>query len=149
MIFGAIIVSIPVLPLGLIYSIGYGIWLKKRGHRGSAIFRYAWRLIDGMFAALGHIIGEFAYGLDLMWNVIGGEMIEDGITAKEDTEFTKKNISVSASVGKLEIDGDLNKTGKNFSKVLNFAFWQKQHAKDAWLYLKARLDLRSKYYEKL
>jgi hypothetical protein len=148
-IIGATLVSLIVLPTGMLYTIGYGIWLKKRGKAWSAIFRYLWRIIDGTLAAVGHFITGFAYALDLLWNVIAGEMIEDLMTAKEDTEFTKKNTTVSATTGKLEIDGDLNKGGKAFSKVLNFAFWQKQHAIDSWLFLQARTELRKKYFEKL
>jgi hypothetical protein len=148
-IIGALFVSVFVFPLGFLYTIGYGIWLKKRGNRWTAILRFAWRIIDGMFAALGHFIKGLAYALDLGWNVIGGEMIEDLMTSKEDTEFTKKNVTVSATTGKLEIDGDLNKGGRTFSKVLNFAFWQKQHAKDSWLFLQAREELRKKYFESM
>jgi PhoH-like ATPase len=64
------------------------------------------------------------------------------LTAKENTTFTQRDLSVSASVGKLEIDGDLNKFGKGFSKALNFFFGQKQHAVDAWNYTKARKELK-------
>ena len=62
--------------------------------------------------------------------------------------FSKKNISVSATIGKLQVDGDLNKSGLRFSKVLNFAFNQKQHAIDAWNYTVAKKELKEKYFEK-
>jgi len=146
----ALIVSVALLPVGFVYNLLYGIWLSKRarkGNRWTAIFRFVWRIIDGVCAAIGHTIYEFAYGWDLSWNVVGGEFLEDCITAKEDTTFTEKNVSVSASVGKLEIDNDLNKTGKWFSKALNFAFGQKQHARDAWNYLQARNKLKAQYFE--
>ena len=81
------------------------------------------------------------------WNV-NGEILEDMLTAKENTTFTERDLSVSASVGKLELDGDLNKFGKGFSKALNFFFGQKQHAVDAWNYTKARKELRGQYFEK-
>lgn len=146
---GSAIVTIVYLPLGFLYSIGYGIWLKRRGNQWTALFRYAWRIVDGTFCAFAHIIHwGLAYGLDLLWNV-HGELIEDAVTHEDDTTFGEKDISVSASIGKLEIDGKLNKTGRIFSKVLNFVFWQKQHAKDAWLFLQARIELRKKYFEKL
>ena len=57
-------------------------------------------------------------------------------------------MSVSASVGKLQIDGKLNKFGLKFSKLLNFFFGQKQHAIDAWYYTKAKKELREKYFTK-
>lgn len=145
----AIVVSTLMFTIGTLYSIGYGIWLGKKARkqdRRTAIFRYIWRFIDGMAAAIGHALYEIAYALDLTWNV-NGEILEDGITAKEDTTFTEKNLSVSASVGKLEIDGDLNKFGKFFSKLLNIFFWQKQHAVDAWRYTEARKKLKEQYFE--
>ena len=81
-----------------------------------------------------------------MWNV-NGEIIEDMITAEEDTTFTQKNISVSASTGKLEIDGKLNWFGRLFSKTLNLFFGQKQHAIDAWRYTQARKELKEQYFQ--
>jgi hypothetical protein len=88
-----------------------------------------------------------AYALDMGWNV-NGEILEDMLTAEESTTFTQRDLSVSASVGKLEIDGKLNKSGKMFSKVLNFAFNQKQHAIDAWNYTQAKRALKDLYFEK-
>lgn len=147
-IIGAVVVTLLILVPGFLYTIGYGIWLKKRGSNWSTLFRFIWRIIDGSLASVAHFLGAFAYALDLLWNVLCGEMIEDFITSKEDTEFTKKNTTVSATVGKLEIDNNLNKTGVLLSKVLNIAFWQSQHAKDAWLYLQARLNLKEQYFNK-
>ena len=82
-----------------------------------------------------------------MWNVIGGEMIEDGVAYnKENTEFRKKNVTVSASTGKLEIDGDLKERGKKFSVTLNKVFRQKKHAIDSWNYLEASRKLKKGYF---
>ena len=80
------------------------------------------------------------------WNV-NGEILEDIITSEENTYFSKKNISVSATVGDLEIRNKLNKVGKIFSKLLNFFFKQKQHAVDAWYYTKDKKELKDKYFK--
>lgn len=146
----AIPVSLIMFTVGTLYSIGYGIWLGKKAKkqdRRTAIFRYIWRFIDGMAAAVGHALYEIAYALDLAWNV-NGEIIEDVVTTKEDTTFTEKNVPVSASIGKLEIDGNLTKFGRLVSMILNWLFWQKQHAKDAWNYLQAKKELKDKYFKK-
>lgn len=143
----AIIVSCLMLTIGTAYSIGYSIWLSITFKKWYAFFQFWWRLIDGFSAAIGHAFYEIAYSLDLAWNV-NGEILEDIITHEEKTHFTEKNISVSATTGDLEIRGKLNKTGKIFSKVLNFFFGQKQHAVDAWYYTKARKELKEKYFEK-
>lgn len=146
-LFWAILVSILMFTIGTAYSLGYAIWLSVTLKDWKAFFKFWWRLADGFAATIGYMLYEIAYSLDLGWNV-NGEILEDMFTAKEDTEFSKKNISVSASIGKLEIDGDLNKSGKRFSKVLNFAFNQKQHAIDAWNYTLAKKKLREQYFEK-
>lgn len=142
---GAIVVTILLLPIGFIYSLGYSIWLTVTVKRWQAFFMFWWRFTDGMFAAIGYMLHSIAYGLDLMWNV-NGEIIEDIITHEEHTEFSKKNIPVSASTGKLELEGKLNPRGKRFSKFLNIIFGQKAHAIDAWNYLIALRALKKDYF---
>lgn len=143
----SLFISIFMFTLGTIYSLGYSIWLSVTLKDWTAFFKFWWRLIDGFAASLGHMIYNIAYGLDLAWNV-NGEMIEDMVTTEEDTEFSKKNIPVSSSIGKLEMDGKLNDSGKIFSKALNLAFCQKSHAVDSWLFNKFKKELESKYFQK-
>jgi hypothetical protein len=143
----AIIVSILMFSIGTLYSLVYSIWYTISLKKPFAFFQFWWRLIDGFAAAAGNILYEIAYSLDLAWNV-NGEILEDIITTEENTHFTEKNISVSATTGKIEIDGKLNKAGKIFSKILNFAFGQKQHAVDAWYYTQAKNKLRGQYFQK-
>lgn len=143
----AVLVSSLMFSVGTLYSIFYSFYLMFTLKRWYAPFQFAWKLFDGACLAIGHILYEMAYGLDMGWNV-NGEILEDMVTAKENTTFSERDLSVSASIGKLEIDGDLNKFGKRFSKLLNFFFGQKQHAVDAWNYTKARKELRERYFEK-
>lgn len=142
----AIIVSCLMFSIGTLYSLFYSIWLSVTLRKWYAFFHFWWRLIDGFSAAIGHALYEIAYALDLAWNV-NGEILEDIITHEEKTHFSEKNISVSATTGDIEIRGKLNKSGIIFSKVLNFFFGQKQHAIDAWLFTKAKKELREKYFK--
>jgi hypothetical protein len=144
---GASFVSVLILWFLFIYSLGYSIWKTITLRDWKAFFIFWFRLIDGIFACIGHILFNIGYALDMMWNV-NGEAIEDSITHKENTEFGKKNITVSASVGKLEIDGKLNKFGRILSKILNFVFQQRQHAKDSWYMKLAKDELEEKYFKK-
>lgn len=134
-----------VISIGSLYSLGYSIWLTLTLKNVWAFFKFWWRLLDGFLAALGHMLLETAYSLDLFWNV-NGEILEDVITSEENTHFTEKNISVSATTGDLEIRGKLNKTGLLFTKLLNFFFNQKQHAIDSWNFLKAKEKLKKDYF---
>lgn len=143
----AILVSVLIWSFGTIYSFGYSIWLSITLKKWYAFFDFWWKLTDGIAFSIGHIFYEIAYALDLSWNV-NGEILEDFMTTEENTTFTDRDISVSASVGKLEIEGKLNKFGLWFSKLLNISFNQKQHAIDAWNYTKAKKELREKYFKK-
>lgn len=144
-IIGALIVSLIILPIGFIYSFGYSIWLTLTLKKWYSFFKFWWRFVDGICAAIGYMLHSIAYGLDLMWNV-NGEIIEDIITHEECTEFSKKNVTVSASTGKLELEGKLNPRGKWFSKLLNMLFGQKAHAIDSWNYLIALRALKKDYF---
>ncbi len=140
------IVTVTTLWFLFIYSLGYSIWKSVTLKDWKAFFVFWWTLIDGVFACIGHILYNIGYAQDMLWNV-KGEALEDMITAKEDTEFGKKNRTVSASVGKLEIEGDLNAWGRFSSKVLNFVFQQKQHAKDSWYMKLAKDELKEKLFK--
>lgn len=143
----ASLVSLLMITIGTLYSLGYSIWLTITLKKWYAFFKFWWRLLDGILFSIGHILYELAYSLDLMWNV-NGEILEDFVTSEENTTFTDRDISVSASIGKLQKEGKLNRFGLWFSRLLNFAFNQKQHALDAWEYTQARKALKEKYFAK-
>lgn len=142
----AILVSCLMFSIGTVYSLGYSIWLTITFKKPLAFFKFWWRLIDGFCAAIGYTLYQIAVGLDMGWNV-NGEILEDILTAEENTTFTNKNLTVSASTGKLELDNKLNKSGKIFSKILNFFFGQKHHAIDAWNYTEAKRKLEEQYFK--
>lgn len=141
----ATLVSVLVITIGTLYSFGYSIWLSITLKKWHACLTFWWRLIDGWCAALGHVLYSIAFACDLGWNV-NGEILEDMVTHEEQTTFTEKNITVSATIGKLEIDGKLNKFGRGLSSLLSLFFGQKQHAVDAWLYTQAHKELKEKYF---
>jgi hypothetical protein len=143
----ALIVTTLMWSIGIVYSLVYSIYMSITCKDKWMFFKFWWRMIDGFAAALGYLLYEAAYALDLTWNV-NGEIIEDIITTEENTTFNQKNISVSASTGKLQIEDKLVPSGKKFSKVLNFFFGQKQHAIDAWNYTKAKKELKEQYFKK-
>jgi hypothetical protein len=142
---GTLIVSVFVFTIGLSYSVLYCMYMTLTFKSWKSFFRLIWRMIDGFLAALGYIILETAIGIDMMWNVFG-EIFEDYMSpVKEDTTFGEKGITVSSSIGKLEVEGNLNANGKGFSKILSFVFGQKQHAIDSWLMHQEKLELLKKY----
>ena len=144
LVMGLVVTSL-MWTIGALYSFGYSIWLSITLKKWNAFFIFWWRLLDGFSASIAHILYETAIGLDMSWNV-NGEILEDIVTAKQDTTFMEKNITVSASIGKLEIDGDLNKTGKKFSRFLSKVFNQKQHAIDSWNFYVDKCKLNKEYF---
>lgn len=144
----SIIVSVFIFTIGTVYSFIYSLWLSLTLKEWKAFFKFWWNLIDGIFAMIGYILYNIGYGLDMGWNV-NGEMLEDIVTSKEDTMFGKKNVPVSASIGKLELEGKLTtRIGKGLSKALNIVFNQKQHAIDSWLYFVAKNKISKDYFKK-
>ena len=130
----SLLVFTPIMFVGLVYSLPYSAHLLFSGSGVGSVLVYWWRMIDGFFAALGFIMYQGAIGWDYAGNVWGGEIMEDTITHVEDSKFTDKNTTISASIGELELRGEqfTNDRGKVLSRVLNIAFNQKQHAKDSW-----------------
>ena len=143
---GALIISPLMFSIGMLYSFIYSIWLSITLKKWYAFFQFWWKLIDGFCAALGHLLLEIAFSLDLAWNV-NGEILEDMITTEENTTFGQKGITVSASTGKIEIDSKLNKFGLKFTKGLSLIFKQKKHAIDSWDFYQAKQKIRDQYFK--
>lgn len=127
----ACIVTVVLLPLGLLYSLIKPIVdskskpplfiLKKFGLYWLNILIQFWR-------SFKYIAYHTALFLDYTWNVFAGELLEDIITWKENTWFGNGKTTVSASIGQLENKDSLNKIGKRFSSFLNFVFNEENHA---------------------
>ena len=143
----ASLVSCLQYTIGLLYSFAYSVWLSITLKKWYAFIMFWIKTIDGFLHAIGHALYHIAYAMDLSWNV-NGEILEDMITSEENTTFTQKGITVSASVGKLEIENKLNWWGKISSKILNIVFNQKKHAIDSWLITEERKKLTEKYFQK-
>lgn len=144
---GASMITVLLFWYLILHQIGHAVYMTITLKDWKALGKLVWRTIDGTFATIGYLFYQIGYTQDLMWNIYG-EAIEDVTTTKEDTLFGKKNVTVSTSIGKEEIDDKLVPSGKNISKVLNVVFNQKQHAVDSWLFHKAKNELREKYFKK-
>lgn len=131
----AVLVSIPLLPIGLIWNIGKPIFhIHKGGFNKIAKnwFGYWFKLLYQVYVVIGYLAYHVAMSIDLLWNAFSGEFIEDCITAEEDTLFGKGDVTVSESTGQLVNDAKLNKTGEGFNKFLDKVFFEKDHALNAY-----------------
>ena len=133
--------------IGMVYNVIYSLFMSITLKDWKAFPRFWGNVVGGLFIFAGRILHRFAIAIDIYANV-NGEWLEDVVTHKEDTTFGEPNTTISASIGKLEIDGKLNKIGKGLSKALNFAFWQKAHAKDSWNYKIAHDKMVEEFFDK-
>ena len=60
-----------------------------------------------------------AIAIDLLGNVGGGELVEDCITAREDTLLGSGEVTMSAGIGDLELDDELNPRGWWLTNLLS------------------------------
>jgi hypothetical protein len=141
----ALIASCLMFTIGTAYSLGYSIYMSLSLKDWKRFPMFWWRILDGYCACIGHVLFETGVALDMAWNV-NGEILEDMVTSEENTSFSNKNITVSASVGKLESSGHLNRSGEIFSKLLNIIFGQKNHAIASWLYHQYKTELKEELF---
>lgn len=131
----SILVFTLVSALGIVYNIGKAIYDCCRLKPITAItsfIKYWLRFTYQIWNVIKYYLLHMAIAFDLFGNVAGGELIEDCVTAKENTLYGKGDWTVSASTGKLEIDNDLNKTGRWFTALLTKVLGQ-GHSVQAYL----------------
>jgi hypothetical protein len=141
-----LIVFTPVIVLGLVYSFFYSIWKTLSLKDWKAFFLFWWNLLNNLFKSLAVLIMNFAISYDVIANVLGGEMVEDFTTHKEETTFGDP-ITISASIGESEIKGQLIKKGTALSRALNVVFNQRSHAVDSWLIHLKRKQLTNQFFK--
>lgn len=142
------LVFVPLIGFGLLYGFGYSIWLSVTLKKWNAFLMYWLNIILGALVFIGRLLSEYAIALDIFANV-NGEMVEDTVTSVEATMFGDANTTISASLGKLQIDNKLNLFGKIVSRILNIAFWQEAHCVDSWNYKIESEILKKKYFQPL
>lgn len=139
------IVFTPVILIGVLFNLVYPFYMAVKERSVVVFFKILWRLIDGTLSTLGNMLYEgFAVQWDMMGNV-WGEWLEDSICHTEDSKFGEKNITISASIGHLEHENHfMYPRGHKLSKVLNFAFRERQHALGSWLKFLAYQEIKEK-----
>ena len=135
LLLAAILVTVFLLPIGICWNIGKSIIesFQLRFWKGSVKFIKYWGfLFYQTYRALDYGMMHLAVTLDLIWNASSGEFIEDMVTDEEKTLFGKGEVTVSAAIGRQETYLRLNKKGKWFSRLLDVAFNEKEHCKNAY-----------------
>lgn len=143
----AILATCLLVPAYL-YSFLYALYLLFTLKSIKAPFVFIWSLIDGTISTVGWLFYQLGVFLDYLWNIWGGEAIEDMVTVRENTNFAKRRITVSAACGKEIIDGHFIKSREWFSKFINRVFGQKNHFVGAEKYRLAKKEIDEEdFYE--
>jgi hypothetical protein len=129
---GACLVSIVLIPIGIVWNLGKSIYNFFKywyfiGFQIVITFKYLLTKKGQPFLYKG------AFAQDLLWNVTAGEFLEDCFTDNENTMFGKAKITVSASTGKEILNGAIVKRGEWFPKWLNRRFKEDRHCENAWI----------------
>lgn len=130
----AIILSCIVIPSGMIYNAGKSIYhcIKMKPIMAVMFFFIYWlTVVYQVWNVIKYLLNKIAIAIDLLGNVTSGEMIEDCVTAKESTMYGRGDITISSATGELEVNNDLNSTGKWFTKALS-KILGKNHCIDAY-----------------
>ena len=87
--------------------------MKRLGTWCIQVLYQFWTVIKYIFLAVGTVI-------DLFGNVFLGEMIEDIVTAEENTLFGMGDVTISAALGDLKRRKKLNTRGTMLCNILSF-----------------------------
>lgn len=120
----SLILSIILLPVGFLYTIGK----YAKECKVNPILTMLKNFGLSILLVISYLCMRVAVAIDILGNVIAGEFLEDFITSKEDTLFSKPDITISSSTGALEVEGELNETGIWFSNLLSRAIGEDNHA---------------------
>lgn len=109
------------------------------------LFYVIWHVLKGLlmcfklrfWGAIKYITHEVARALDLLGNVLAGELIEDFVTTLDKTFFGFGEITISAAMGhvKRQAQDDpsvITKFGVFVNNTLNKAFNEEEHSLWSW-----------------
>jgi len=135
LIFFSIVVTIVVLPFGLLFNIYNSLreMFYFRFSNGIKHFTNYWiRIYKQTLVVIRYIFYHIAVAFDYLWNSTSGELFEQLLTTEEHTLYGEGDVTISTSTGYVEVRGTLTKKGKWFSKLLNKFFQEKAHCVDSY-----------------
>lgn len=132
----SLILAIILFPFGFIWHFFKPFYdaFNQKKNIGVIIWnfiRYWGMLIYQIWCSIKYILLRLAVAIDIMGNVVVGELLEDAITSEEKTFFMDGKTTISASVGHLEKNNKLNKFGLLFTKLLGKVF-ENNHSVNAY-----------------
>ena len=119
----AVFLGVIAIPVGVIYTMSKPFYdHKSKPFKQRMRYFGLWllRMLYQVWVVVRYLMFQIAYVLDILSNVLVGELIEDIITHKEETMLGNGDISISAAIGDIKRDPKaLNGRGRFLDKVLS------------------------------
>ena len=112
----SIILGIILLPILFIYQLIWAIIKFKQEPWKKIIY-----FIGEVGFVISWILSRIGVGIDILGNVLG-ELIKKFVSKSDETYFGKVNMTISGSLGHLELDNKLTPFGKQLVNLLNKIF---------------------------
>lgn len=116
-------IPVSLLTVGVIYTLSkpfYDYRGRPWRERWIRIGKWTLNVLYQTWAVIRQLFFFIGYVIDLYGNVILGELIEDLVTAEENTLFGVGDVTISAALGDLKKQNKLNRTGMWLSNVLSW-----------------------------
>ena len=138
----ALIVFGTLSVFGMVYNLGKSIYECFQVKFWEGLFKFVgyWlRVLYQLWNIVKRLLVDdgLAICIDYFGNVSAGEMCEDCCTTREDTLFGKGDVTLSAAIGKEEVEGFLVKFGWGVTKMLSIVLG-KNHSVDAYKKLQTK-----------
>jgi hypothetical protein len=118
----AVVLGSILLPIGILWNV-YKSILKSKGYKFlttiKLILLYWLRLLYQVWVVIKQTFLYVAYLIDLLGNVILGELLESTMSKSPQHLFGRGEITISAALGYLKRRNELTLVGKILCKILN------------------------------
>lgn len=129
----ALVLATLLLPTGFVYSLIYPFkhWKSYKGK----VRKYYGNLLYQVYFVVMRLFHYLAYVIDLLGNVLIGELIEEIVTTERETLFGKAKHSISQAFGYILFNNIANNNGREIAKYIDMLFG-KDHCLNAYLNVK-------------
>jgi hypothetical protein len=144
----AIIISLPIFIVGLIFNI-ITLWKIKKAKN---FFLFIYNLTKSVYKVLDNLFKQIAWSIDVLANVISGNALNYFFIQKEyykDSLYGKSGISISMATGyalnrKIFIIKDTNNNNFKFANFIDY-FFGVNHCINAYKWFLVKKEFNEKY----
>lgn len=120
----ALIIFTLLSMIGIVYTCGKAIKESFQVNFWQGIvklIKFWLNILYQLWNVIKYLLMGLVITFDLFANVTAGELLEDFVTANEDTLYTNGNYTISAATGECEVNKKLNRKGGWLTNLLSKA----------------------------